>query len=281
FGERVHRDDLPLMRRKFQSLVEGSEGPDSIEFRGQHKDGSWRLFEGVGANRPQDPNIGAGVLHYRDITDRRRADEALRRSEERFRALVENSYEVVSLLDRDGRWIYVSPSVERIWGYTPEEMLATRFFGERVHPDDAGDVLARFQDLLARPDAVVRMEFRALHKDGSWRHVETVAVNRMDDPTIGAVVANLRDITERKSAEDKVRRSFEMVRALAARMESVREEESARIARELHDEIGQSLTAITIQLQTLKRDAAAAPFASDLDDGIAAAQEALESVRNL
>ncbi|HEV8119308.1 MAG TPA: PAS domain S-box protein, partial [Thermoanaerobaculia bacterium] len=129
FGERIHPDDLPIMRRRFQALVEGAEGPDSIEFRGQHKDGSWRCFEVVGANRLNDPNVGAVVLNYRDITNQKRADEALRSSEERFRALVENSYEVVSLFDREGRWIYVSPSVFRIWGYTPEEMLATGSFG--------------------------------------------------------------------------------------------------------------------------------------------------------
>ena len=282
FGTRIHPEDLAVMRREFRSLVEGPGGrPTSIEFRGQHKDGTWRDFEVVGANRLNDPNIQAVVLNYRDITDRRRSEEALRRSEERFRALVENSYEVVSLYDRDGHWLYVSPSVQRIWGYTPREMLATRALGERVHPDDVERILEEFHDLAGRPEAVGRMEFRARHSDGSWRDVEAVAVNRLEEPSVRAIVANLRDVTERRKADDRLKRSYERIRALAARMETVREEEASRIARELHDEVGQSLTAIKIQLQTLRRAAPSEEFAADLDDGIEVAQRALESVRDM
>ena len=97
------------------------------------------------------------------------------------------------------------------------------------------------------------MQFRARHKDGSWRELEIFGINRLDDPSVGGVVINFRDITERKLGEERLRRSYEEIRALAARMESVREEESSRIARELHDEIGQALTAIKIHLQTLRR----------------------------
>jgi PAS domain S-box-containing protein len=281
FGARVHPEDLVLMRERFRELVEGADGPSSLEFRARRKDGSWGFFEVVGANRLNDPNIGAVVLNYRDITDRKRATEALRRSEERFRALVENSYEVVCLFDREERWIYVSPSVFRIWGYTPEEMLATRALGERIHPDDVEGVLTSFRALAKTPEAVYRMEFRARHKDGSWRDVEAVGVNRFDEPSIGAIVANLRDISERKRSEERLKQSHEMIRALAARIETVREEESSRIARELHDEIGQALTAIKIQLQTLSRSPQASTFHRELDEGIGIAERALEAARNL
>ena len=391
FGTRVHPDDLPGLSERFRALVEGSGGTDSYEFRGRRKDGVWRLFEVVGDNRLSDPNVGAVVMNYRDITEKKRAEEQLRRSEERFRALVENSHEVVSLFDREGRWLYISPSVQRIWGYTPEEMLATKSFGERVHPDDREAVLKKFHALVASPDAIARVEFRALHKDGSWRDIEAVTVNRFDDPAIGAIVANLRDITERrradeqraailervsdafvaldkdwryvylnekaaqifgrtreeligkhiwtefpegvgqpfykayyraaesqtpieleeyyppydrwfenriypspdglsiffrditerKQAEEKLRRAYQEHRALAARMETVREEEASRIAREFHDEIGQALTAIKLQLQTLQRHAGAAAFAEELGEGLQIAERAIEAVRSL
>jgi len=282
FGAYVHPEDLGLLRERFRALVDGPAGLTiSLEARAQRRDGTWRLFEIVGVNRLDDPNVSAVVLNYRDITERKQADEALRRSEVRFRALVENSYEVISLFDREGRWIYVSPSVRRLWGFTPEEMLATKTFIERVHPEDIPGAMLNWKELVSRPHAVFHVEFRVLHKDGSWRDAEIVAVNNLDEPSVGAIVANLRDITERKRAEEKLKRSYEKIRALAARLESVREDESSRIARELHDEIGQSLTAIKIQLQTLKRAAPTPEFAADIEDGIEVAQRALESVRDL
>jgi PAS domain S-box-containing protein len=281
FGSRIHPHDLGPMRETFREVAEGRVPAGRLEFRAQHKDGSWHHFEVFGVNRLDDPNVQAIVMNYREITEQKRAEDALRRSEGRFRALVENSYEVVALFDRNGRWIYVSPSVLPLWGYTPGEMLATRRIAERVHPDEIESVRRSFFTLVDSPGAVFRVEFRARQKNGSWRNVEAVAVNRLDDPSVGAVVANLRDITERKQAEEELRRAYEEHRSLAARMEKVREEEASRIARELHDQTGQALTAIKIQLQTLAKRPAARELAGELGEGVDMTEQALEAVRNL
>ena len=232
------------------------------------------------AGSPRRARQTVGFEGSSDITDQKRSELALRASEERFRALVENSYEVVGIMNREGQWVYISPSVLRIWGYTVEEMLALERFGSRVHPDDVRPLEARFRELVENPLGISHMQFRARHKDGSWRELEIFGINRVDDPSVGGVVINFRDITERKQGEERLRRSYEQIRALAARMETVREEESSRIARELHDQIGRALTAIKIQLQTLgrspeRRRCRGARRGLDVTD------RALEAVRNL
>ncbi|HKD17612.1 MAG TPA: PAS domain S-box protein [Thermoanaerobaculia bacterium] len=220
-----------------------------------------------------------GFVH--DITESKRAAEALARSEERFRAVVENSHEVIGLLGADERWIYASPSVLRILGYSPQEVLETRDFGERLHPDDVDWVREQFVRLMGDSGSSATFQFRGRHRDGSWRVLEAAAVNRLDEPTIRAVVVNLRDITAQAQADERLRRSYEEIRALAARMETVREEEASRIAHELHDEIGQALTAVKLQLQTLQRRAETPGLADELSEGIASTERALEQVRDL
>src|SRR2546427_53950 len=137
------------------------------------------------------------VLVGRDITDRKRAAERLRASEQRFRALVEHSSDVITLLAPDGTVIYASQSTQPVLGYGATENVGRSAF-ELVHPDDRADALELFGELMQRPGPLVKTELRALHKDGSWRRLEAVGVNRLDDPAIRAIVVTYRDI-DRKS----------------------------------------------------------------------------------
>ena len=141
--------------------------------------------------------IGSQLGQY---MERKRAEEGVRRSEERFRALVENSTDVIALLSREGKNLYATPSQVRVLGRTPEENKGRNAF-EDVHPDDLQDVKDRFARCLANPGVPVTAEVRVRHKDGSWRVVEAVGVNRLEDPSVRAIVANYRDITARKRAE--------------------------------------------------------------------------------
>ena len=152
------------------------------------------------------------VLVARDVTERRRGAEALRASEQRFRALVEHSTDVIALLDADGTIRYSSASTHLVLGYTGTENIGRNAF-ELIHPDDRPQALELFGELIERPGHVVRIELRALHKDGSWRDLETVGVNRLDDPVIGAIVVNYRDITERKRTEQDLHHTFSLLNA--------------------------------------------------------------------
>ncbi len=139
-----------------------------------------------------------------DVTERREAEGALRQSEERFRALVRNSTDVIAVLDAEGITRYVSPAVERVLGYTPDERVGTSVLAAGlVHPEDEDRVRRAFDEVVAGPDAELRVQFRLRHRDGSWRYAEAVGRNLLGDPSVGGVVVNYRDATERRRAEER------------------------------------------------------------------------------
>ena len=140
----------------------------------------------------------------RDVTEREEVKKALRESEERYRSLVQNTSDIITILEADGTVRYISPAVERVIGYKPEERVGINAFGS-VHPDDRERALATFAEVLKKPGLHPPLEFRVPHKDGSWRYLEHVVNNLLDDPAMGGVVVNSRDITERKRAETEIR----------------------------------------------------------------------------
>ena len=135
----------------------------------------------------------AGALH--------RSDLALRQSEEHFRALIENSSDYVMVFDRDGKITYVGPSVERLLGYTAEEVLGTQH-EDLVHPDDVERVYATAATIFGAPGQTVPLEFRVRHRDGSWRVLESLARALEGDGRPSHAVANARDITLHKAAAE-------------------------------------------------------------------------------
>jgi PAS domain S-box-containing protein len=154
------------------------------------------LFIGLVVGRLSD------VEHHlrHEFEERWRAEADKRTSEARFRALVENSADAISLLDPSGRLKYVSPSTSRIIGRSPEEAIGVNL-AELTHPDDLHVVLPLLADLMKKPGQTVTAQYRFRHKDGSWRWVESLISNLVDDPAVGAVVVNYRDITDRKERD--------------------------------------------------------------------------------
>ena len=129
-----------------------------------------------------------------------------RQTEERFRALIQNSSDVVAIVGADGASRYVSPVVERVLGYTPENGLGKNVFRSPVlHPDDVGRVQDTFARITGIPGAEATVDFRLRHADGRWVQVEATTKNLLADPSIGGIVVNYRDITERKTLEDRLR----------------------------------------------------------------------------
>jgi PAS domain S-box-containing protein len=127
--------------------------------------------------------------------------EMLLSSEGRFRALIEKSTDAIALINRGGKITYLSPSIERVLGYTPEERVGHDAVG-RVAPEHRQDLAEKIQQLLENPGSSSRSEYRVQHKDGRWLWIDGVATNLLEDPSVGAIVLNFRDITERKQNED-------------------------------------------------------------------------------
>jgi PAS domain S-box-containing protein len=148
------------------------------------------------------------ALHAEEV-QRWQVEAALRASEERFRALVENSSDALLLIDAEGRVKYMTPSSVRHLGWAPEQLMGRSVF-DFMHPDDADRVGARIRGAVDLPGASLAGEVRFHHADGTWRIMEGVGVNRLGDPAVGGIVVNIRDITERRKLEEQLRQAQKM-----------------------------------------------------------------------
>ncbi len=131
-------------------------------------------------------------------------NQALQKSERRFRALIEHSSDSISVIDAENRILYLSPSVVAVEGYTAEELVGRNGL-EFTHPEDLPRVQAAIRQLLDQPGKAIPVLWRRRHKDGHWLWLEGVAVNLLNDPAIGGIVTNYRDVTGRKQAEEEIR----------------------------------------------------------------------------
>jgi len=151
----------------------------------------------------------------RDISPRKHMEEKIRHKERRFRALVENSSDIIVVLDREGIVTYENPAFRKVLGFKPEERIGANGF-ELVHPDDlehlANKVIILFTDTN---DPVVQFEVRLRHKDGSWRKFEAVGSNLVNNNVVESIIINYRDITERKKMEDALLESEQRYRQLS------------------------------------------------------------------
>ena len=155
----------------------------------------------------------AGKAHFltvtQDITERKLAEEALRASEQRFRALISNSSDGVMVIDPQGLSLFSSASVNRLLGEGTEAPGLAIL--ELVHPDDFPRVQEAWAGILAKPDVPVTVVARLKHRDGTFRDFESVVVNRLNDPVVRGVVSNFRDITERRHMEARLMMADRMV----------------------------------------------------------------------
>lgn len=161
------------------------------------------------------------------------ADNALARSEQRFRSLTEKSSDLITLVDLQGVITYVSPNTQEVLGYAPGELQGQNLF-QWVHADEREAAQVLFAQCAAQPGAVRRTEVRFATRAGEWRWLETVATNLTDDPAVGGIVLNSRDVTGRRAAEEDLRRANRALRALRNNSQAiVRAESEAGYLREV------------------------------------------------
>jgi hypothetical protein len=213
FAAIVHPDDLPLATETFQKASRG-ETPPPYELRILAKSGEYLVGEFISTPQVEGGKVVGELGIARDITERKQAEEALQTSEKRFRALIEHSMDGIALLDEDGTIQYFpSPATAHILGYRVDELVGRSVF-ELVHPDDLQMATGLFEQLLEKLSGPLTVQLRYRHKDGSWRWLECVVSNLVGEPSLRAVVVNYRDITERKHAEEAIRKSEQRYAAL-------------------------------------------------------------------
>lgn len=185
----------------FKNLCECMENHKTkyVENEFTYPDNSTGWFE----LRIQPANEGLLILSV-DITERKRAEENKIKTEKRYRSLIENSSEGISLFDKDFKVLYRSPSIARIIGWTNEER-STHLPLQEVHQEDMDMIRTAMKNMLDDPSTPVLVSFRVKHKQGHYIWLEGLMTNLLNDPDIEAIVLNFRDITERKNAEEKIR----------------------------------------------------------------------------
>ncbi|MEZ4637973.1 MAG: PAS domain S-box protein [Caldilineaceae bacterium] len=147
---------------------------------------------------------GRHLSVLRDVTERRQTEAQLRRSEERFRSLIEYSDDVILLIDGDGLFSYASPSVQRILGVEPGALMGkSALFA--IHPDDAAQAAWLIGDLLQRPGGIISAQIRVAHANGGYIWIEGVCNNLLHVDSVRAIVVNFRDITARRQTESDLR----------------------------------------------------------------------------
>jgi len=187
----------------------------------------------------------------RDLADRARIEAALRESETRYHSLVDQTSDIIAVVDENAVIRFGSPSVEAVLGYHPEELIGRKAV-DLVDPADTVRLLEAHFTALRDPSSAQRgVEFRCRHKDGTWRVLEALGSAVQYRSAGPQAVLTLRDVTERRHGEEAVRASHEQLRLLARRLDEVREDELTRVSREIHDELGHALTALRLDLSWL------------------------------
>ncbi len=197
-----------------------------------------------------------------DITERTRAEAALTRSEARFRALVEKAAETITILDAGGTIRYESSNCVETLGYTAEELEGRGAFS-LVHPEDLARARQIFDDVLARPGLQRAGEFRIRHKDGTWRWQLAVGRNLTDDPAIGGILLNARDITDRKQAEVALRQSRDELEQRVAERTAALTRANATLLTEVRER--KKLAAARDQLAAIVESTSDAVWSRNLD----------------
>jgi PAS domain S-box-containing protein len=256
----VHPEDLDRLLENERRMLdpaaprdeEGNSLMPEIEFRGLRSDGTVIWFFGRGTVIwGKDGNPLRAIGTCTDITARKRAEAALHESEERLARTETFSLVMATHVDLEGRWLKVPPTLCELLGYTEGELFGHRFH-EVTHPEDIDADWSQCLRLIRGEIKSFDLEKRYIRKDQSivWAYINcSVVMDTQDRPV--HFLTYIRDITNRKLNEEKLREYQESLRQLANRLNTTEERERKRFAADLHDHIGQSLVLAKLDLGRL------------------------------
>ena len=275
----IHPEDLARLLENEQRMLdpvaprdeEGNSLMPEIEFRGVRSDGSVIWFFGRGTviwDQEGKPLRAIGTCT--DITARKRAEAALRESQERLARTEKFSLVMVTHLDLEGRWLKVPPTLCALLGYTEAELLGHRF-NDVTHPEDIEADWSQCLRLIRGEIKSFDLEKRYIRKDGGivWVYINCSVVTDAQDKPVH-FLTYIRDITNRKLNEEKLREYQESLRQLANELNTTEARERKRFAADLHDHIGQSLALAKLELGRLGE------LAGPLDENVQLSIERLD-----
>jgi len=231
--------------RRYVETGEGKMLNKAIEIEGIARDGREFPVE-LTVTAVHDNGSEFFCAFLRDISERKKANEELRKSEQRYRSLIEQASDPIMITDFQGNFKDVNESLCSLFGYTKDELLNMNLRA-LLDPGELEVKPVAFDRLAAGHH--VFSERRMMHADGSIIDVEA-NVKPIGD---GMVLAIARNVTDRKKVQIELEKSHEQLRKLSARMETIREDERTHIAREIHDELGQQLTGLKMDISSLRK----------------------------
>ena len=210
----MHPDDLQWTSELYAKLLQEPGSRQEGVFRLRHNDGSWRWNEATVTNMLNEPGVNAIVVNYRDITERKQAEDALRESQLKYENLVETTHDLIWSVDAEGRITFLNRAAKEIYGYDPEELVGHSFF-EILDPQYYDLNLKKTRDTVAQSDEVKELEVHVLHRDGRQIILSSNSLVHHDaDGNVVNITGSSRDITERKLAEEMLEKERNLLRTL-------------------------------------------------------------------
>ncbi|TDW95910.1 PAS domain-containing sensor histidine kinase [Dinghuibacter silviterrae] len=244
FQDITHPDDLEADLTLLRQTLDGKINVYRIEKRYIHKDGSVVWINLTASLIRDERNVPMYfVSQVEDVTEKKKISEQLMESENKFRTLVEQSLVGVYII-KNGVFSYVSPRYAEIFGYTQEEMTNSFPAETAAYPEDRHLYYEYTEDRLSGRVDYVHYEARGMKKGGEPFWVEVFGSRTYYEGGL-AIIGTLLDISERKRQE-------ESMRELASHLQDIREEERYKMSREIHDELGQQLTALKLEVSALR-----------------------------
>ncbi|MEN9299061.1 MAG: hypothetical protein RLZZ429_1374 [Bacteroidota bacterium] len=213
WDEKVHPEERDSVVKHLRSVLESNTHDRwEAEYRFKRIDGSYAYVLDKGYLLYENGRPFRMIGSMQDITERKQAELQLLNSEKRFRSLVQNGSDMIKILDDKGIFIFSSPSVENVLGYSQENIVGKSAF-DFIHPDDLKNIIDQFQ-VIKTSDYHEIPYFRFKNKNNEWRWLETKLTNLLNDPAVQGIVSNSRDVTEKKKAEEAIKASEERYRSL-------------------------------------------------------------------
>ncbi len=251
FTSLIDESQLPKTLKSLEEIAQTGRQKKPDEYKLRRKDGNtiWVETEGSLIYKDGKPFAVQGIA--RDITEKKMAEDALRESEEKFRTLAEKSPNMI-FINKTGKIVYANKQCEEVMGYKREEFYSPDFdFFSLIAPDFL-EKTKTFYSQHIKGKEVKPYEYALITKSG--KRIESLLTTRLINyEGDKAILGIITDITERKKAETALDKSREQLRNLAVHLQSIREEERAFVAREIHDELGQALTALKMDLSWLDK----------------------------
>lgn len=248
--QQIIAQDLPMVKKKLEDHLRGNSELFEVQYRIRHKDGGirWIFSRGrIKRNNQGYPIRWTGVDW--DITLRNQAEEALHESEQRLRTVMEKLPQGIVVLV-DARFEYVNPAFCRLIGYSNEELHGNSIL-DFIHPDDRERAENRISDLMNDGEEFFS-EYNLINRSGKSIPIEVYS-RKIFYYGKNGLLSNIRDITERKIAEEAINKYHKQLQSLSSHLQSVRETERASMAREIHDQLGQELSTVLLHLGWLER----------------------------